>query len=243
MSQQVLADGLSVARAREDADRTLSHSFRALADADYRIVLETIARENGPVTAHGVARRLAKRHINVANVLRQLRRNHAVVMSGTRHHAHYQIVGANLIAAARWLEKFRGQLDDPGHAPLPGHGGSILREAAFESLLDGVEDAVAVFRENGTFEYANEAFARLAGVTVGELYFADMADFLLPEERASLLAFGPHRVENQPLTILRRDGATATVRHWLRTIESPSGEVLGWTLIARPVSGPRLSLR
>lgn len=243
MSQQVIADGLAVARLREEADRTLSHSFRALADADYRIVLETIARENGPITAHGVARRLAKRHINVANVLRQLRRNHAVVMSGTRHHAQYRIVSPNLIAAARWLDKFRSQLGDATPAHLPVQGGEALREAAFESLLDGVEDAVAVLRENGTFEYANEAFARLAGVTVGELYFADMADFLLPEERNTLRSLGPHRVENQPLTLLRRDGAVTNVRHWLRTIESPSGEVLGWTLIARPVSGVRLSLR
>lgn len=243
MSHHTSADGLTVVRVREEADTMLSHTFRALADADYRIVLETIARETGPVTAHGVARRLAKRQVNVANVLRQLRRNQAVVMTGTRHHAHYEMVTPNLLAAAGWLERFRNLLEDPGGHPLPVRDGGSLREAAFETLLDGVEDAIAVIRENGAFEYANESFARLAGVTVGELYFAELGDFLLPEERAAWATFGPRKAEDQPLAIVRRDGSVAHVRHWLRTIESPARETLGWTLIARPSVGARLSLR
>lgn len=243
MSQQTSADGLSVVRVREEADTMLSHTFRALADADYRIVLETIARESGPVTAHGVARRLAKRQINVANVLRQLRRNQAVVMSGSRHQAHYRMVAANLLAAAGWLERFRNLLEDPAHNPLPARDGGALREAAFETLLDGIEDAVAIIRENGTFEYANDAFARFIGVTVGELYFAELGEFFLPDERAAMASFGPRLAEDLPLSVVRRDGSVVHVRHWLRTIESPAHEILGWTLVVRPAIGARLSLR
>lgn len=242
MSHQTSADGLTVVRVREEADTMLSHTFRALADADYRIVLETIAREAGPVTAHGVARRLSKRQINVANVLRQLRRNQAVVMTGSRHQAHYRMVASNLIAAASWLERFRGLMEDPAHNPLPVRDGGTLREAAFETLLDGVEDAVAIIRETGTFEYANESFARLIGVTVGELYFAELGEFFLPEDRATLASFGPRMAEDSPLSIVRRDGSVVHVRHWLRTIESPARETLGWTFVARPVVGARLSL-